>query len=70
MIKLSRIIFVPVCEKCGHEFTELDFTLSARIQCPRCGEILDNLVIPRYDYMCHQDKDGQYIAAYSKDDYY
>lgn len=22
---MSRIMFVPVCENCGHEFTELEF---------------------------------------------
>lgn len=68
---MSRIIFVPVCEKCEHEFEELEFSLSTRIQCPKCGEILDNLAIPKYDVMIHMDaKDMGYVATYSKNDYY
>lgn len=67
---MSRIIFVPVCEKCGHEFTELNFGINTRIKCPDCGEILNEVAIIKHDRMCHENKFGEYIATYSKDDYY
>lgn len=67
---MSRIIFVPVCEKCGHEFEEMEFTINTHIICPKCGEILGDITIPNYEAMVHQDGPGNYVAEYSKKVYY
>lgn len=68
---MSRIMFVPVCENCGHEFTELEFYIGMELYCPKCGIILDNVVVARPDTMIHMgDKYTGYVLKYSREDYY
>lgn len=68
---MSRIVFVPVCENCGHEFTELEFYIGMELCCPKCGAILDNVVIAKYDTMVHMsNKSMEYVLRYSREDYY
>lgn len=68
---MSKIIFVPVCENCGHEFTELEFSIGMEINCPKCGMILNNIVLPIYDFMVSMNnKDIGYKFKYNKKDFY
>ena len=68
---MSRIVFVPVCENCGHEFTELEFYIDMKLCCPKCGTILDNFAIAKYDTMVHMsNKSMEYVLRYSREDYY
>lgn len=68
---MNRIMFVPVCEHCGYEFTELEFSMDMEINCPECGTVLNNIEIPRYDCMVYMNnKDIGYMFKYNKKDYY
>lgn len=68
---MSRIIFAPICGECGYEFTELEFSLYTKKYCPKCGTILDSVVIPKYDTMVHMNnKSMEYVLRYSREDYY
>lgn len=68
---MSRIVFVPVCENCGHEFTELEFYIGMELCCPKCGTILDNVAIAKYNTMVHMsNKSMEYVLRYSREDYY
>lgn len=68
---MSRIMFVPVCENCGHEFTELECSINMKINCPKCGAVLDHVEIINPNNMIHiSAKHMGYVLKYSREDYY
>lgn len=56
---MSRIIFIPVCGNCGYEFEELNLSNSYFIKkCPRCGNILNTLAMPKWDCLIKENNDS------------
>lgn len=66
---MSRIIFIPVCEKCGHEFEELYVYYGFSEICPCCGELIEEVSIVSPDNLVRQDEDGFYLR-YHKNEVY
>ena len=67
---MSRIMFVPVCENCGHEFTELKIYRNFLIQCPKCGVLLKSALIPNYESLMKTDEEGIPYCYYNKEELY
>lgn len=68
---MNRIIFVPICENCGHEFTNLELSANFNIQCPKCKCYISSALFPNYNYLTKADFDSIYIQfCYDKKELY
>ena len=68
---MSRIIFVPICENCGYEFTNLELSANFNIQCPKCGCYINMVLFPNYNYLTKADSNSTYVQfRYDKQELY
>lgn len=67
---MSHIIFAPICERCGHEFTKFEYFLGCTLVCPECSALIDNIKIINYATLLKPNREGEWIVDYSKEEYY
>lgn len=67
---MSRIIFAPICERCGHEFTNFEYSLGSILICPECNANIDDISIINYSTLLQTNKERNWVISYSKDNYY
>lgn len=68
---MSRIIFVPICENCGHEFTHLNLGVNFNIKCPHCEQYISSALFPNYNYLTKTDFDSICVQfCYDKKELY
>lgn len=64
---MGKIIFVPICERCQHEFEELELHMESRFCCPICGAVIEEVEVPSPNITVSQ---GSWTIDYSKAKYY
>lgn len=55
---MGKIIFAPICDKCGYEFKELYLKNSFVIKCPRCKNTIDHIDFIDPNFFFHGSNDG------------